>query len=81
MKDESPTGIQLILEERNRQIAQEGYSFEHDDEHTRGELAAAASCYGRSILDTMAHKQKDNFHQWLGLLRMKIGNPKIKFLI
>lgn len=39
------TGIQLITEERERQIAQEGWTPEHDDEHRRGELASAASAY------------------------------------
>lgn len=39
------TGAELILEERKRQIEQEGWSPEHDDRHTRGELAVAAACY------------------------------------
>ncbi|MGG3810913.1 DUF3850 domain-containing protein [Methylorubrum rhodesianum] len=34
-----------VLAERRRQVAAEGYSFEHDDNHARGELAAAAACY------------------------------------
>lgn len=34
-----------IIDERQRQIAVEGWTPEHDDEHSRGELAAAASCY------------------------------------
>jgi len=33
------------IAERLRQQAEEGFSPEHDDEHTAGELAAAASCY------------------------------------
>lgn len=39
------TGIELIAEERIRQVEQEGWSFEHDDEHTDEELALAAVCY------------------------------------
>lgn len=39
------TGIQLIAEERQRQTEQEGYSAEHDDQHTKHELAKAAICY------------------------------------
>lgn len=35
-------GIQLIAEERVRQIEQEGWTPEHDDEHADGELAIAA---------------------------------------
>lgn len=38
-------GIQLIAAERERQLTFEGYQPEHDDKHTRGELAAAAHGY------------------------------------
>lgn len=34
-----------IIAERQRQIAVERWTPEHDDEHSRGELAAAAACY------------------------------------
>ena len=34
-----------VLTERQRQIAQEGWTEEHDDEHTQGEIAQAAACY------------------------------------
>lgn len=39
------TGIELITEERRRQIINENWTPEHDDEHTRGEMAIAAACY------------------------------------
>ncbi|OJV17788.1 MAG: hypothetical protein BGO30_07535 [Bacteroidetes bacterium 41-46] len=40
------TGIELIAEERQRQIEAEGWTAEHDkEEHAMGELALAASCY------------------------------------
>lgn len=39
------SGIELIAEERQRQVDVEGWSIEHDDQHTDGELAEAASCY------------------------------------
>ncbi len=42
------TGIELITEERERQINAEGYTPEHDDEHVNGEIAAAAGCYALS---------------------------------
>ncbi|MDF3932969.1 hypothetical protein [Pseudomonas citronellolis] len=35
----------LVLLERLRQIYEEGFSLEHDDEHHQGELAIAAACY------------------------------------
>ena len=34
-----------ILTERFRQISDEGWSLDHDDEHDCGELADAAACY------------------------------------
>lgn len=39
------TGIEIIAEERQRQISIKGYNTAHDDEHAVGELAAAAMCY------------------------------------
>jgi hypothetical protein len=39
------TGTELIAEERQRQIDQEGYTPEHDDEHDDGEIAIAGACY------------------------------------
>lgn len=39
------TGIELIAEERQRQIEIEGWTPEHDDQYTDGQLAEAASCY------------------------------------
>jgi hypothetical protein len=39
------SGIELIAEERQRQIEKEGWSKEHDAEHYRGEMAIAAMCY------------------------------------
>lgn len=39
------TGVELITEERARQVSQEGWTSEHDDEHSEGEIAEAAACY------------------------------------
>lgn len=39
------TGIDLIAAERERQVSQEGYSAEHDQNHDDGSLAQAAACY------------------------------------
>jgi hypothetical protein len=36
-----------IEAERRRQIEAEGWTPEHDDEHSSGELADAAACYAR----------------------------------
>lgn len=39
------TGIELIADERKRQVEEEGWTPEHDSQHKNGELAIAASCY------------------------------------
>lgn len=43
---EHKTGIELIADERKRQIEQEGWTPSHDDEHTKGEMIVAAVFYG-----------------------------------
>jgi hypothetical protein len=44
------TGIELIIKERERQINEEGWTPEHDAEHTNGGLALAAACYASPVL-------------------------------
>lgn len=39
------TGVELIREERIRQIHEEGWTLEHDAQHTDRSLAFAAACY------------------------------------
>lgn len=39
------SGIEDIAAERQRQISVEGWTPEHDDEHSKGELISAALCY------------------------------------
>lgn len=41
------TGIELITEERQRQVTKEGWTPEHDDKHSNGEMALAAACYAK----------------------------------
>lgn len=38
-------GLELIAEERQRQIESEGWTDQHDDGHYSEELARAAACY------------------------------------
>ena len=38
-------GTELIAAERQRQIEQEGWTPEHDDEHDGGCMAVAGACY------------------------------------
>ena len=42
-------GADRIRAERNRQVAEEGWTAEHDDEHRAGELALAAACYATPV--------------------------------
>ena len=50
----NPTGVELITEERKRQIEVEGWDIERDVKvHKDGELAIAAVCY---ILDVNQHQ-------------------------
>jgi hypothetical protein len=44
-KDEQADGAALITEERRRQIKEEGWTPQHDDQHDGSELAKAAVCY------------------------------------
>lgn len=39
------TGAELIALERQRQITEEGWTYEHDRSHTQAELTRAAICY------------------------------------
>jgi hypothetical protein len=47
-------GMELIAAERERQVSDEGWTPEHDDEHVRGELALAAACYAVPYPDAHA---------------------------
>ncbi len=42
---EKGSPVQMIIAERKRQVDEEDYSLEHDDEHTGGALALAAAIY------------------------------------
>lgn len=42
-------GIELITKERQRQIESEGWTPEHDAEHSDGSLALAACCYASPV--------------------------------
>lgn len=43
--DSTDLAVHDVLMERRRQIDQEGWSLEHDDKHSSGDLSAAAGCY------------------------------------
>jgi hypothetical protein len=50
MAEKTSSVIRDISNERLRQIQAEGWTPEHDDEHTRGQLAMAAAYYAISHL-------------------------------
>jgi hypothetical protein len=43
------SGIELIADERNRQVSVEGWTPEHDNEHDGNQLAMAAACYASPV--------------------------------
>jgi hypothetical protein len=53
------SGITRIGNERARQLGQEGWSHEHDDQHAHGELAMAAACYALSAVPYASIGQND----------------------
>ena len=70
MKDGEPaTGwpIAAILAERRRQITEEGWTPEHDDQYQHGELILAAGGYAAYAADEASH--------WAALRRREKGVP------
>ncbi len=61
-------GVGAICTERERQISEEGWTPEHDDEHSTGEMAAAASCYALHSLtftgDVAAYRSAPPPENW-----------------
>jgi hypothetical protein len=47
------TGIELITDERTRQVNAEGWTQEHDSQHWRGGLVLAAISYSMQYYGTM----------------------------
>lgn len=47
--------INDVIFERQRQISQEGWTPEHDDNHRSGSMAGAAACYAQHV----------NARQWI----------------
>jgi hypothetical protein len=72
-------GARLIVEERDRQMHEEGWTTEHDDQHIPGDLAveaAALAVYGTDAeledpLDRVGEKKRD---AW-GLVEKHRDNP------
>ena len=60
-------GLELIGDERDRQILKEGWTSEHDKQHDLGQLADAAACY--AMTDEMREFIDENWgnDMWLHL--------------
>ncbi|MCG7625575.1 hypothetical protein [Epibacterium sp. Ofav1-8] len=50
-------GIERIAAERKRQVEGEGWTPEHDNEHSAGEMAGAAACYALACTQHWAQEQ------------------------
>lgn len=46
-------GMQDVIDERNRQKEQEGFSSLHDADHSPGDLSSAACCYALNAIFQM----------------------------
>lgn len=58
------TGIELIAEERARQISSEGWTSEHDDTHKEAQMARAAATYA---IEAFSKASKIKVRRPLGL--------------
>lgn len=52
-------GVEIINKERERQMLEEGWSFDHDDEQENGEFADAAACYALTSLWRDSNNEPD----------------------
>lgn len=61
-----------VIAERQRQVSAEGWTPEHDDQHSSGELAGAAACYARHVngrqwiypIRPESYASEDAPHEW-----------------
>ena len=58
------TGAEMISAERRRQQAVEGWSAEHDDEHTNGQIIDAALCYVYASFNLGHPAMKKPLKEW-----------------
>jgi hypothetical protein len=59
------SGVELIADERRRQIDKEGWTYEHDDGHTDGSIAMAAAVYAMTPTERANEILRQNFAQLL----------------
>jgi hypothetical protein len=56
-------GVWMIGAERSRQLSVEGWTPEHDTEHTTGELTRAARCYADAALTAVIRPDASEYHR------------------
>lgn len=66
-------GIDLIAAERQRQISDEGWTAEHDDAHSCGEMAAAAVCYAAYAMGQPVYRK--TCHDHAGMMAFSFVDP------
>ena len=59
-----PTGLELIIAERERQITKEGWTAEHDDSHDVGVLAQAGGCYAIKAAEELGLSISKAYLDW-----------------
>lgn len=59
------TGIDLIAAERRRQVVEEGWTAEHDEQHEKGELAAVAALYAIEAAGILGEQAASAVYDWL----------------
>jgi len=74
-------GIELIVQERHRQIEEEGWTANHDDQHKRRELAKVAICYTEETIAGVREGVPDNFPREWSLNWWKPSGDPIKNLV
>lgn len=79
MSMKTRVALDLIAAERARQIWEEGYSPEHDDEHDDQDLARAASCY--AAIDRHPMLSNGIPGEWPSSWRWKPGPTRIRELV
>lgn len=62
------TGVEMIADERKRQIEVEGWTAEHDASHKNNELALVAMCYA---------EPRKYYNPVNRLLKFRVPNPGI----
>jgi len=72
------TGVELIAEERQRQVIEEEWTAEHDDQWVNGELAQAAVCYA---INHTTLRQSITWENWPWALGYRKPKDPIRDLV